>query len=106
MPIERDSIYELLKNRLATISDLHSAKSLLFWDQQTKMPTAAAPARAEQLATVGRLSHEMFVTDEIGRLLDELRGYEDRLLRRITAAGGVDLRLSRGRACRRGAGAP
>ena len=35
--------------------------------------------RAEQLATLGRITHELFVSDETGRLLDELRPYEEDL---------------------------
>jgi carboxypeptidase Taq len=71
--------YNDLRNRLAEISDLASVGQLLFWDQQTKMPVAAAGSRAEQTATIGRLSHQLFVSDEIGRLIEELRGYEESL---------------------------
>ena len=71
--------YDDLRTRLAEISDLAGIGQLLFWDQQTKMPVAAAASRAEQTATIGRLSHQLFVSDEIGRLLDELRGYEESL---------------------------
>jgi carboxypeptidase Taq len=59
-----------LKERLATISDLHGARSVLFWDQQTYMPEGGVDARAEQLATLSRIAHEMLVSQETGRLLD------------------------------------
>src|SRR5512134_694598 len=36
------------------------------------MPPGGAEARAEQLATLSRISHEMFTADEIGILLDDL----------------------------------
>src|ERR687894_3083131 len=72
MARERDSVYELLKNRLATISDLRSAKSLLFWDQQTYMPGGGVAGRAEQMATLSQLSHEMLTVDETKWLLDAL----------------------------------
>jgi carboxypeptidase Taq len=61
-----------LKKRLATISDLGSASSLLFWDKQTYMPKGGVTARAEQMATLSRLAHEMLVDAETGRLLDSL----------------------------------
>jgi carboxypeptidase Taq len=77
--VSAPAAYEELRNRLAEISDLSTTAQLLFWDQQTKMPTAAAASRAEQTATIGRLAHQMFVTDDIGRLLDDLRGYEESL---------------------------
>jgi carboxypeptidase Taq len=71
--------FQQLQTRLAEISDLRKAGQLLSWDQQTMMPPAAADGRAEQLATLGRMAHELFVSPETGRLLDELRSYEDSL---------------------------
>ena len=71
-----NAAYDQLKERLAEIYDLGKAASILSWDQQTKMPRLGGPARAEQLATVGRIAHEKFTSDEIGRLLDELEGFE------------------------------
>jgi carboxypeptidase Taq len=61
---------EHLKERLAVVSDLNGAASLLGWDQQTYMPPGGAAARAEQLATLGRLAHEALILDEIGELLE------------------------------------
>ena len=61
---------ERLKERLAVFSDLNGAASLLGWDQQTYMPPGGAAARAEQLATLGRLAHEALISDEIGELLE------------------------------------
>ncbi len=74
-----DRAYLELKHRLAEIVDLRRAAGLLSWDQHTMMPPGGATARAEQLATVGRVAHEMFISDEIGRLLDDLRSYEAEL---------------------------
>jgi carboxypeptidase Taq len=59
-----------LKERLAPIVDLHRVMRLLGWDQQTKMPAAGAGHRAEQLGTLQLLSHQLFVADETGRLLE------------------------------------
>jgi carboxypeptidase Taq len=60
-----------LKSRLATIQDLEGATAMLSWDQQTYMPPGGAPARAEQLATLSRLGHELLVAPETGALLDQ-----------------------------------
>ncbi|MGH2560158.1 MAG: hypothetical protein ACRDJH_13930 [Thermomicrobiales bacterium] len=68
-----------LKSRLATVSDLGAVEGLLGWDQQTIMPPNGADARAEQMATVARVAHERFVDDETGRLLADLRPYEESL---------------------------
>lgn len=61
---------QLLRDRLATISDLNSAAALLHWDQETYMPQGGVPLRAEQRSTMSRLAHEMLVSEETGRLLD------------------------------------
>ena len=76
MPDPRSRFGELLR-RLGEISDLEHASSLLSWDQETKMPPLGAPARAEQLATLARLAHELATAPELGGLLDELREVGD-----------------------------
>jgi len=68
-----------LKERIGEIHDLDSTSSLLGWDQQVMMPPGGAGVRAEQLATLERLSHDALTSDEIGRLLDELAPHEDSL---------------------------
>src|SRR5438270_630138 len=60
-----------LHTRLAEVADLNNVTHLLEWDQQTMMPARGAPGRAEALATMRRMSHERFTSDEIGRLLEE-----------------------------------
>ena len=62
-----------LRDRLGEIHDLSRAASLLAWDERTMMPAEGAGARAETLATMARVRHEMFIDDEIGRLIDEAR---------------------------------
>lgn len=66
-----------LKERLATVMDLNYASAVLNWDQRTYMPRGGAVARANQLATLRRLSHEHFTADAIGGLLDELAPLAD-----------------------------
>lgn len=74
-----EKTFEELKLRVAQIGDLRRVAGLLFWDQQTMMPPAGAAVRAEQRATLDRMAHELFVADETGRLLEELRPYEESL---------------------------
>ncbi len=69
--------YEELKKKLAKIHDVHMARSILSWDQHTKMPPKAGDIRAEQLGTLDRIAHELFIDDDIGALLEELRPYEE-----------------------------
>lgn len=68
-----------LKTRLIEINDLTSAVAVLGWDQQTYMPPGGAPARGRQMATLGRIAHEKFSDPAIGKLLDDLRPYEESL---------------------------
>jgi carboxypeptidase Taq len=68
-----------LKRRLLEISDLEAAESLLGWDHATYMPEGGAVARARQGAMLSRLAHEKSVDPALGRLLDELEPYADRL---------------------------
>ncbi len=74
-----DANLRALRERLAEISDLYRTLSVLAWDQKVTMPPGGHPARAEAMATVGRIAHERFVDDEIGRLLERLRPLEESL---------------------------
>jgi len=60
-----------LRERLAELADLGHIGQLLEWDQQTMMPLRGAESRAESRATLERIAHELFVSDQTGRLLDE-----------------------------------
>ncbi len=68
-----------LKTRLLEVNDLNSANALLSWDQTTYMPPGGAAARGRQMATLSRLAHEKFTDPAVGRLLDDLRPYEEGL---------------------------
>jgi len=73
-----DAAFRELKERLAEIADLGRAADVLGWDQRTMMPSQGGEARAEALATVSRLAHERFVSDEVGNLLEQLRPFEEK----------------------------
>ena len=68
-----------LKQRLAEIYDLERALGVLGWDQRTMMPPKGAAARSEASATLSGLVHERFVSDEVGRLLEEVAPLEEEL---------------------------
>jgi carboxypeptidase Taq len=63
---------EQVKSRLADWHALGQLSWLLNWDQQVMMPAAGAHHRADHLSLLQRLSHEMLVDPELGRLLDEV----------------------------------
>lgn len=68
-----------LKHRLREISDLGMAARILEWDQLVMMPPSGGTERAEHVSTIHRLVHDLFVRDEIGALLEELRPLEESL---------------------------
>lgn len=45
---------------------------VLEWDQETYMPPGGVQGRAEQLSTLLKLAHVRFISDEVGRLLEDL----------------------------------
>jgi carboxypeptidase Taq len=69
--------FDELRQRLAEVVDLGKTMSLLSWDQQVLMPKRGAGIRAEQLATVGRIAHLKFTSSEVGKLIDDLRGWAE-----------------------------
>ncbi|HVW87856.1 MAG TPA: hypothetical protein VHC01_00185, partial [Gaiellaceae bacterium] len=69
--------FDELRQRLAELVDLGKAASVLSWDQHVMMPPRGAAVRAEQLASVGRIAHEKFIAPEMGRLIDDLRGWAE-----------------------------
>ena len=64
-----------LKKILGGIADLEGAAAVLGWDQQTNMPPGGAKARGYQLSTLSRLAHTKFVSDEVGKLIEDLKPY-------------------------------
>ena len=62
-----------LKELLGEVDDLNKAAAVLDWDLQTYMPPAGTETRAMQLATLQKLAHARFVSDEVGQLLADLQ---------------------------------
>ncbi|GAB4462483.1 MAG: carboxypeptidase M32 [Armatimonadaceae bacterium] len=62
--------YNALLARMADLEYLGTAQGVLHWDQQCYMPPKGVGVRAQQLATLGKISHEMFVANETRKLLE------------------------------------
>jgi carboxypeptidase Taq len=62
-----------LKERLGEVVDINRAASVLGWDQQVNMPPGGNEARGQQLATLSKIAQEKFISDEVGRLIDDLK---------------------------------
>jgi carboxypeptidase Taq len=70
-----DAAFRELRERLAELTDLSRTQALLAWDQQVLMPVRGSATRAEQRATISRISHQKFTSPEVGKLLDGLRAW-------------------------------
>jgi carboxypeptidase Taq len=62
-----------IKQIFGEVGDLSRAASVLGWDQQVNMPPHGGEARGQQLATLGKLAQEKFTSEEVGRLLEDLK---------------------------------
>lgn len=73
-----ESDFQELLEIVRAACDLQAAAALLEWDQETYMPEAGTEARARQIATIRSTSHELFVRDRTGELLERVKDeYED-----------------------------
>ena len=54
------------------LSDLGHIGALMGWDQQVYMPNGGAEERGMQSSVIGKLMHEKFTSDEVGKLIDDL----------------------------------
>lgn len=76
-PETAEQRFALLLAELGQIADVNATMELLSWDQETQMPPLGAQLRAEQLATLSRLAHQMFTSPSIAEHLALLSDYED-----------------------------
>jgi carboxypeptidase Taq len=65
------SAYQQLEGRFRRLSNLEETANFLHWDAATMMPEGGAESRAEQLATLRVLCHEMLADPALGELLGE-----------------------------------
>jgi len=61
--------YAELERRFGRMSAVNRAGAILNWDRSTMMPEGASEDRADQLATLGVISHELMVAPDMGDLL-------------------------------------
>ncbi len=62
-----------LKEILGEVSDLNHAVAVLDWDQQVNMPSGGNEARGQQLATLGKIAQEKATSDQVGKLLEDVK---------------------------------
>jgi len=71
--------YPALEQRFARLSAISDAIGILAWDKETTMPLGAADGRAEQLATLEVMAHDVLTAPEVGDLLGEAEQGRDNL---------------------------
>src|SRR5438094_10054462 len=70
------STYDELIQRFTETRLLESVGSVLGWDERTYMPRKGSAHRAEQMALIARMTHEMATAPEIERLLQDVETSE------------------------------
>ena len=68
------SSYKQLEQRFARLGRLHDVQGILHWDSRVMMPAGGADSRAEQLATLDVICHELLTDAAVGGLLDAAEG--------------------------------
>jgi len=58
--------YRALEQRFARLAAIEDAIGILSWDRETTMPLGAAEGRAEQIATLDVLAHDLLTAPEVG----------------------------------------
>ncbi|MFT3936502.1 MAG: carboxypeptidase M32 [Chitinophagaceae bacterium] len=72
--MEVKKLYKDYEQHLQKIADLRYALAVLQWDQETYMPPKGAGFRAQQVATLSEMSHELFTRPSFKKLLQDLAG--------------------------------
>jgi carboxypeptidase Taq len=70
--MDQQKAYQELLRRVREGALLESCAGVLGWDERTYMPRQGSAHRAEQMALLARLTHELLTAPEIGELLNTL----------------------------------
>ena len=70
-------LYREYKTKMQKIADVKYASAVLQWDQETYLPPKGNEFRGQQIATLTEMAHELFTSEALGALLQELNSRED-----------------------------
>jgi carboxypeptidase Taq len=90
MAEDAKKIYQDLTERMRKASLLGSCGSVLGWEERTYMPRGGVEHRANQLALISGMTHEMVTAPEIGEMLSNLESSE--LVKDVTSPEAVNIR--------------
>ena len=71
------SVYDKLLAKTKDLFVLQSARSIVYWDMETKMPPKGIKLRSQQLALLNRIEHKMRTDPEFGVLLERIEKHSD-----------------------------
>jgi carboxypeptidase Taq len=63
--------YQALEARFKRLADIRGALAVLHWDRHTMMPAGGNGVRADQVAALQQIAHELLISAETGALLDQ-----------------------------------
>ena len=70
-------LYDQYKAHMQRIADVKNSLAVLQWDQETYLPSKGASFRAQQIATLSELAHQLSTDENLGNLLQELNARND-----------------------------
>jgi carboxypeptidase Taq len=65
--------YAAYREHMSRLADVRNALGLMQWDQETYMPSRGAGFRAQQVATLSEMAHELVTSEKLGNLLHSLK---------------------------------
>jgi carboxypeptidase Taq len=71
--MNKQQLYIEYQQHLKKIADVKYASAVLQWDQETYMPVNGAGFRAQQIATLSEITHELFTQTRFKHILQELQ---------------------------------
>jgi carboxypeptidase Taq len=71
-PGNSKALYESYRTHMRKLADVRAALALMQWDQETYLPSKGAGFRAQQVATLSEMAHELAISDKLGHLLESL----------------------------------
>src|SRR5262249_23059055 len=87
--MDKDQAYGELLKRVKEQARLASCASMLGWDERTYMPRKGSAHRAEQMALLARMTHEMLTAPRVGELLAEVADHPQVKLKDSNHAANV-----------------
>ena len=65
--------FQAYQSTLQKLADVEHSIAILSWDKEVNGPKGGMAVRAQQIATLSGMAHEIFTSDDFGSLLDELQ---------------------------------